>query len=124
MLYGTRFTVVKENKVLSFFLSQTNLPYRQKRWKMFLQCYDFDIIHRPGKDNVLADALSRIYEEHEASADMILVDPTDKKAIKNLYSAMTSSIKHNFNIAQTLNPIKEPSFFSPTPLDPFSIPQL
>jgi len=63
MLYGTRFTVVTENKALSFFLSQTNLPYRQRRWRMFLQSYDFDIIHRPGKDNVLADALSRIYEE-------------------------------------------------------------
>jgi len=63
MLYGTWFTVVTDNKALSFFLSQTNLPYHQTRWRMFLQSYDFDIIHRPGKNNVLADALSRIYEE-------------------------------------------------------------
>ena len=28
-LYGTRFTVVADNKVLSYFLSRTNLPYRQ-----------------------------------------------------------------------------------------------
>jgi len=76
MLSGTRFTVVTDNKALSFFLSQINLLYRQTRRRIFLQSYDFDIIHRPGKENVLADALSRIYEEREASADMILVDPT------------------------------------------------
>jgi len=54
---------------------------------------------------------------------MILVDPTEKKAIKESYSAMTSSVKHNLHLAHTLDPIKEPSFFTPTPLDPFSIPQ-
>jgi len=123
MLYGTSFTVVTDNKALSFFLSQTNPPYHQTRGRMFLQSYDFDIIHQPGKDNVLADALSRIYEEREASADLILVDPTEKKAIKGPYSAMTSSVKHNLRLAHTLDPIKEPSFFSPTPLDPFSLPQ-
>jgi len=121
MLYGTRFTVVTDNKALSFFLSQTNLPYRQTWWRMFLQSYDFDIIHRPGKDNVLTDALSGRYEEREASTNMILVDPTEKKAIKGPYSAMTSSVKHNLHLAHTLDPVKEPSFFSPTPLDPFSI---
>jgi len=86
MLYGTRFTVVTDNKALSFFLSQKNLPYRQTRWRMFLQSYDFNIIHRPGKHNVLADALSRIYQEREASADMIVVGPTEKNATKGPYS--------------------------------------
>jgi len=123
MLYGTRFIVVTDNKALSFFQSQTNLPYRQTRWRMFLQSYNFDIIHKPGKDNVLADGLSRIYEEREASADMILVDPTEKEAIKGPYATMTSSVKHNLHLAHTLDPIKKASFFSPTPLDPISIPQ-
>ncbi|KRX72265.1 Uncharacterized protein T06_5783 [Trichinella sp. T6] len=31
------------------------------RWKIELSCYDFDIIHRPGKDNVTPDALSRTF---------------------------------------------------------------
>jgi len=90
---------------------------------MFLQSYNFDIIHRPGKDNILADALLRIYEARGASTDMILVDPSEKKAIQGPYSAMTSSVKHNLHLAHTLDPIKEPSFFSPTHLDPFSIPK-
>jgi len=54
---------------------------------------------------------------------MILVDPTEKQAIKGPYAAMTTSVRHNLILAHTLDPIKEPSFFSPTPLDPFSIPQ-
>ena len=115
--------MVTDNKALSYFLSQTNLPYRQTRWRMFLQSYDFDIIHRPGKDNVLADALSRIYEEREASADMILVDPTEKKAIKGPYYAKTSNTKHNLHLAHTQDPTSEPSFYSITPLNPFSVPQ-
>ncbi|KRX59255.1 Pro-Pol polyprotein [Trichinella sp. T9] len=31
------------------------------RWKIELSYYDFDIIHRPGKDNVTPDALSRTF---------------------------------------------------------------
>ena len=82
MLYGIRFTVVTDNKGLLLFVSQTNLPCRQRRWRIFFQSYDFNIIHGPGKDNLLADTLPRIYEKREASADMILVDPTEKKAIE------------------------------------------
>jgi len=36
---------------------------------------------------------------------------------------MTSSVKHYLHRPYTLDPIKEPSFFSPTPLDLFSLPQ-
>ena len=86
---------------------------------MYLQSDDFDIIHRLEKDNVLADALSRIYEEREASAERTLVDPTEKKNIKGPYSAMTSNTKYNLHLAHTINPLIEQSFFSTTPLNPF-----
>jgi len=82
------------------------------------------MIDRVERDNVLADALSMIYEEREASADMILVEPTKQKAIKGQHSAMTSSVKHNLHLAHTVDPVKEHSFFCPTPLDPFSIPNI
>ena len=62
-LYGTRFTVVSDNKVPAFYLSQTNLHYRLTRGRMYLRSYNFDIIHIPGKNNVLAHALSRVYLE-------------------------------------------------------------
>jgi len=72
----------------------------------------------------MADALSRIYEEREASADMILVDPREKQAIKGHYSAMPSSVKHNLPLAHTLDPIKEPPFCPEHLLTPFLYPNI
>ena len=90
---------------------------------MYLQSHDFNIIHIPGKDNVLADVLSRVYEKREASTEMTLVDPTVKKNLKGPYTAMTSNTRHNLRLAHTINPLNTRSFFSDTPLNPFSIPQ-
>jgi len=104
ILYNTQFTVVTDNKELSYFLSQTDLPFRQTRWRMYLQFFDFDIIHMPGKDNILADALSRIYEERPAELDQVLVDPTEKKSIRSPSSAMTNTTKHYLELTDTLNP--------------------
>ena len=89
---------------------------------MFLQSYDFDIIHRLGEDNLLADAFSRINEERKASTDIILVDATEKKVINGPYSAMTSNTKYNLHLAYTQDPTSEPSFYSTTPLNSFSVP--
>ena len=54
---------------------------------------------------------------------MPLVDPTEKKNIKGPYSAMTSNTRHNLRLAHTINPVITQSFFTETPLNPFSIPQ-
>ena len=32
---------------------------RQRRWMEFLEDYDFNLHYNPGKENVVADALSR-----------------------------------------------------------------
>jgi hypothetical protein len=36
MLYGTTFTIVTDNKSLSYFIKQTTMGKRLTRWKMFL----------------------------------------------------------------------------------------
>ena len=54
---------------------------------------------------------------------MTLVDPTEKKNIKGPYSAMSNNTRHNLRLAHTRNPLIEQSFFSTTPLNPFSVPQ-
>ena len=54
---------------------------------------------------------------------MILVDPTEKKSIKSFYSTMTSNTRHNLRLAHIINPLIKQSFFSDTPLNPFSVSQ-
>ena len=48
-----------DNKGLKYLLDQPNLNARQARWLTFLSEYDFEIQHIKGKENKVADALSR-----------------------------------------------------------------
>ncbi|GKF31878.1 retrotransposon protein, putative, ty3-gypsy subclass, partial [Tanacetum coccineum] len=58
-LYGTRCTVSIDHKSLQHILDQKELNIRQRRWLELLSDYDCDIRYHPGKENVVADALSR-----------------------------------------------------------------
>lgn len=42
-------------------MTQRDLSGRLARWSLKLQGFDFTIDHRRGKDNIVPDALSRIY---------------------------------------------------------------
>ena len=44
---------------LRFFLEQKQLQERQQKWISKIQAYDFDIEYVKGKNNVVADAVSR-----------------------------------------------------------------
>ena len=42
-------------------MMEPNLSKRQARWLDFLTEFDYEIVYKPGKSNVVADALSRLY---------------------------------------------------------------
>src|SRR5437667_439718 len=42
------------------FKKQSNLNQRQLRWQEKAADYDMEILYKPGKENVVADALSRV----------------------------------------------------------------
>lgn len=61
ILLGCSFTWVTDHKGLTHLLRQRNLSGRQARWLEKISEYDFRVEYLPGVENVLADALSRIY---------------------------------------------------------------
>ena len=60
-LEGKKFKVITDHYSLKYLMTQPNLSKRQARWLDFLAEFDYEVIHKPGKSNVVADALSRLY---------------------------------------------------------------
>jgi hypothetical protein len=63
-LKGNHVTIITDHKSLEYFATQPHLSERQARWMGQLAEFDYTIVHRPGKTNVVADALSRRPDHH------------------------------------------------------------
>ncbi|MCO5570946.1 hypothetical protein L7F22_024676 [Adiantum nelumboides] len=59
--------IYTDNVSLKYFQTQPKLSPKQMRWQDQLAEYDIEIIHKPGKHNVMPDALSRIHEINAVS---------------------------------------------------------
>lgn len=90
---GTKVTVITDHKSLIFLKKCRLMNSRLTRWTLYLQEYDLEIVHCAGKDNVVADVLSRYPvdqgEEIEAASEEIEifrmeVEKGGKKQISNL----------------------------------------
>lgn len=68
-LEGTHFTVITDHYSLKWLNSIKDPVGRIARWAVRLQQYDFDIVHRKGKENVVPDALSRSVPIIDAVSD-------------------------------------------------------
>ena len=62
---GRHFKVKNNHDSLKIFLEQRPSSEEQKKWVTKMLGYDFEIIYKKGKLNVVADALSRKDEEVE-----------------------------------------------------------
>eukprot|EP00253_Pinus_taeda_P011330 PITA_11330 len=58
-LLGRKFLLLTDHHSLTHYFSQPTLNARQGRWADFLSGFDFEIKHLKGKENRVADALSR-----------------------------------------------------------------
>ena len=63
---GRHFKVKNDHDSLKHFLEQRLFSEEQQKWVTKVLGYDFEIIYKKGKLNVVADALSRNNEEFEA----------------------------------------------------------
>ena len=57
-LYGEKFEVFLDHKILKYIFTQLDLNMMECRWMEYLEDYDFTLHYHPGKENVVADALS------------------------------------------------------------------
>ena len=62
-LLGCCFKVCTDNNPLTYFLTSPNMDAMKQRWINELVKYDFSLEYEKGKNNTVADVLSRISEE-------------------------------------------------------------
>jgi len=82
-LEGQRFTVITDHASLEYIKTQHNLSRRQARWLETLQSFDFEVRYRPGKTNVVADALS--HQSHLAAISTLTTQLTKDELLKEMY---------------------------------------
>ncbi|KAI4374585.1 hypothetical protein MLD38_012565 [Melastoma candidum] len=90
-LLGTTFVVKTDNVANTFFKTQKKLSPRQARWQEFLAEYDFEWEHRPGRHNLVADALSRKTVEMVTAISTFQAEILDK--VRNLARADPAYMK-------------------------------
>ena len=87
-LLGHRFKVHTNNNPLTYFLTSPKMDAMKQRWINELAKYDFSLEYQKGKNNTVANALSRIKEERltDEEADKFLefvpVIPGDEMVVK------------------------------------------
>jgi hypothetical protein len=60
-LWPKEFVIHSDHESLKYIRSQNNLNRRHAKWVEFIESFPYIIKHKKGKDNVIADALSRRY---------------------------------------------------------------
>ncbi|KAI4313259.1 hypothetical protein L6164_026250 [Bauhinia variegata] len=61
-LLGSKFMIMTNNIVTSYFQTQKKLSPKQARWQDFLAEFDYELQYKLDKANVVADALNRKIE--------------------------------------------------------------
>lgn len=94
------FSIITDHASLKWLMSQKDLTGRLARWSLKLQGYNFDIQHRKGSENLVPDALSRIYEVNSISqiydiTTIVTIDLNDPEFKSSEYLDLISTWEKN-----------------------------
>lgn len=80
-LYGTaKIKILTDHQPLTHALSNKNSNSKLRRWKAILEEYNYELQYKPGKSNIVADALSRAPQVNT----MTLTQHSDNSSSENL----------------------------------------
>ena len=89
ILQGVYFKWITDHNGLIFLLNQKALSGRQARWLEKISSFNFKVVYIPGSENVLADALSRMYSNEDpgtlrARSEYTKFDVVDEEPVEVL----------------------------------------
>lgn len=119
-VYGNKFEVLTDHKPLIYLYSLKNPTSRLARMRLDLEEYNYSISHISGKDNVVADALSRIeiedlknvYEEYpifkfelqrNSKNDASLIKTRNSNSILAITRSMSRNVQNVQNAPHQMN---------------------
>lgn len=86
-LFGIHFQLITDCKAMQLTLNKTDLNPKITRWALYLEQYDFEIIHRAGEKMQHVDALSRV------NVMMMMIDEAESVYDNYLYVNQLSDQK-------------------------------
>lgn len=92
-LEGSKVIVQTDHASLKYLMSQKHLSRRLARWMEYLQQFDLEIQYKPGRENVAADALSRLCVIDSEWPDYLFEFLSDGTIPENLDDEIKSKIR-------------------------------
>jgi hypothetical protein len=108
-LLGKRFQIKTDHQILKYFLEQCISSQEQQKWVTKLFGYDYEIIYKKGKDNVMADALSWKYEDKGSLFSLSFIVPNWLQAV---HQEWLQDPKSSHLIQQLQNKAQSPPGYS------------
>lgn len=84
-LYGSpKLKIYTDHLPLTYALSSKNSNFKLKRWKAFLEDFNYELQYKPGSTNVVADALSRPSQENSEINTLTSTQHSDESSSHDL----------------------------------------
>lgn len=91
-LHGLKFQVVTDHKALCWLRERRDMNGRLARWALAIQEHDFEIVHCSGKQNVIADFLSRNPLKEDDEEETTVAPRTQVEDGLHLYSIEATQV--------------------------------
>lgn len=109
-LFGKKFKIFTDHRPLVHLFGMTNPSSRLTKFRLILEEYDFEVNYVKGKDNVVADALSRIHSQElkELSQNAFVVTRSKAAALPTVDNQNTIPMRDRLDHPGLVELLKQP----------------